>query len=1128
MKPACGVFPWVLSLAGLLSLVSVLPLRGAADLSAPGPWLVFDIALGWGMGPADTEGRGGVRFEVQASDGGPFERLFRANYARLGWYPYAVDVSRYAGRDVRFRFLVEHIEGRIMMDYPHWGNPRLVTGPLVGEVPPTEVFRFAMAPAQQAAALLQDGSEVPLAEADPVFEKGLVTPGRLDRERMLLVYAGDNYICVPGRPQPGLYMGVSMSVDYLRIGAGPDRSPWLGPMPPPVFAEWTVRVPAVAALSTARASVSREPAAGGPRQGPLQVLQTRTDVCRHRPGLEVEADPGQLSLHTAMGPQTDIGWAFAALELMGPLDLRLGLERQGESAAAGPNAFRGLVVDYHTPRGYQDRVWLGLGVGSADRYDLRPADWNLDGPPLTLSRTMGMRSSFVDLSREVRRARSRLRLRLERYAPPDWDGRIWLAAGVQDMPPGSGLTVHIEGEKAPAPAEPADSEPITLADGLTRLAICPRTGAILGGWDVASGRQVLARCSDRYTVDTEHDVTRASELLDRVRTVESLALDGGPGLVVTCENAALPDTILEKRYRLLPDRQVAKRLSARTEDSKGFFFHWDAETALAPDFMAASSRAGDLLERQVVAQGKVVQKTEAVPAEQVSAGDSPVVTARDFSLGLSAYRCAVNDRFVLRGTCKSLPTGWLTGVFVDYLRADRAVSGETRWVLFSGDFTVADRRYQALPEVQALWQFRRPEWPQRVVGDAMYLGPVETYPFYRACAPDLVTATIWFLNPPWGNWAPDSDPPKGLHPDVKGIAAGWRKEFPNARVSAYTNALFDDRSDISRQHPDFGVRDLEGQPITSGIASDSGGRPSFYFQIANPECREYLLTMHTSKFREWGFDFFYMDGPGFGAEVPDWATRRVAQSYDWLDYFRTLRERLQSVRPDAAIFVNGANTPYADLGYIEYRDEQWQALSGPGWRPLALELFRAKLNEPPGAVTVPTYGNPGADPAISAYTMLYGWAGSLSQVGRLPWMREARRYRGTRLVPEAVEPRWWRGSETFEAYGFQHGDSAVVNLLDHGTEARQVRLTIGPAALGLHPGRPLSAELRLMNDTASEEKPDPANPANTVRVYRNTTAVTVSELFPARPCPVILDLTLPTRPMLVTTVVLSHPPEARP
>jgi hypothetical protein len=177
-------------------------------------------------------------------------------------------------------------------------------------------------------------------------------------------------------------------------------------------------------------------------------------------------------------------------------------------------------------------------------------------------------------------------------------------------------------------------------------------------------------------------------------------------------------------------------------------------------------------------------------------------------------------------------------------------------------------------------------------------------------------------------------------------------------------------------------------------------------------------------------------------------------------------------------------------------------------------------------VTGPTYGDPGADPALAAYTIMYGWMGHLTEVGRIPWMREAFRYRGSQIVEDAVEPRWWRSEVSLEACGFRQGQRAMVNVLSHSSQPGTVTVKVDTGRLGLTEGRPLHAQLRLMNDTANDVRPSPADPQKQVRVYQNTAAVTVSELLPGKPCPKVLELTVLTRPMLLTTVALAHTPEA--
>ena len=679
-------------------------------------------------------------------------------------------------------------------------------------------------------------------------------------------------------------------------------------------------------------------------------------------------------------------------------------------------------------------------------------------------------------------------------------------------PPGLLLLAALLGADPNAPtADPARY--VVLQDAAAQFGIARATGALGGGWDRATGQRVLVAANDRYTVDTETDTAHSSELLDRVVQLQETTVEGRPAVVLTCENRALPGLTIEKRYVLQPDRSLTKRVAFTTTDAAGFFITYAAETRLDPAFLARSSRSADLPSLPAGA---------AAALGDSATGDEPLAIATDYSLGVAAFRTHVNDRFVLRTKAQGTADGWLNRVFTDYLRAGEQVSGEACWALFTGDFATFEQFYQALPEYQALWDFRRPAWPQQVVADAMYLGPRTSYAFNRACNPDLVTVTIWFLNPPWGNWQPDSDPPKSRSKDVYGIAPNWRTMFPNTRVSAYTNCLFDSQSDVYRDHPEFGVRGLDGQLITGGLVSDTQGRPpTFTFQINNPACREYLLQMHTARFQQWGLDYHYMDGPGFGAELPDWQLRDVAQGYDWSDYLRTLRERLQAVNPEAAIFVNGPRRPYSDLAYWEWRDTQWLALAGADWRPLALDLLRVKLTEGPGQVIVPTFGHATADPAEAVYTALYGWCGNFYEPGRVPWMREARRYRGMRLVPEAVEPRWWRSDVGFEAYGFRLGEQAVVQVLSHEAEARDITVQVDTAKLGLQPGEPVVATLSLLNDPSSDLQPDPAGGKPT-RVWRNTEAAVRSELFAPRPCPPTLELTVPARPMLLSTVVLAR------
>ncbi len=727
---------------------------------------------------------------------------------------------------------------------------------------------------------------------------------------------------------------------------------------------------------------------------------------------------------------------------------------------------------------------------------------------------------------------------------------------------------------------------IVLENDLVRFIISRNNGAITASWDKVTGRKLMAECADVYRKDKPADKMQSTEIADRVDNVQVKGVGGRPTVIISCHNVDLSDLRISKRY-MLSGKVLSKRVAFSTCDSEGFFIHYGASTKLDSQFMTQCNRGGALKE------DRVVTETEDSVLRLGPYYDPPLAIAKDYEVGLATYRYRVNDRFVspipatvnytafprAKWTCN----GWISRGFVDYVKAGEAVSGEVHWVVFRGDFTAFYRYYEQLPPYEELYSFEHPEWTKRVVCDQMYL-QIGEVPFCRAAEPLVVPTTIWYLNLPWGNYWADSGHPKS---NVYDIASGHRAQAPNAKVSAYSIMLFDKGSDVYLHHPEFGIRDIDGELIPSGTVSDSTGGATFHYQIKNPACREYLLNMHTNRHEGWQLDFHYMDGGGFGAEIPDWHIRDVAQWYDWMDYLKELRRRLQEVDPDAAIWTNGTGAPYTDFGYCEWREAQWRQLGGPQWRSEVLEwwtqpkfrpamyLFRIKLTEPPGYTVVPTYGHPAADPSIAAYTLMYGWCGNLGFIFRLPWMKAAWELRGMEIVEDAVTPRWWRKDVNFEAYGFRKGEIGIVNVLSHVTKPasveagrwgfrvigeetapRKVELTVDTAKLGLEPGKPLYGWVLKMNDPRPVEDVNPRNPGPGLQVYAAIGEGSQGTWLPIRPdqslteeqmkkglrvyharamtpddilfagvaCPAKLHLEVPTQVNLVSTVILTHTP----
>jgi hypothetical protein len=95
--------------------------------------------------------------------------------------------------------------------------------------------------------------------------------------------------------------------------------------------------------------------------------------------------------------------------------------------------FAGMFVDYFAGGDYIRRVALGFGIMNPKRQTPRPR-WGAARKP----------DRFITLGDFVHRGREAVfTIDLSRWAPPDWNGRCWLSAGVGNLYPGRGVTVEV-------------------------------------------------------------------------------------------------------------------------------------------------------------------------------------------------------------------------------------------------------------------------------------------------------------------------------------------------------------------------------------------------------------------------------------------------------------------------------------------------------------------------------------------------------------------------------------------------------------------------------------------------------------------------------------------------------------
>jgi hypothetical protein len=391
----------------------------ASPASDPGPWLVFDIA----KSVYATANQGG-NFVVEVVHAGGRDTVYRAVWgAEAGvWLPQAVNLSPYAGQTVKLRLQTIAAYHFSSMCFLFWGRPRLVVGALEGAVPPREV---------------EDLTEA--------FRLG--TKGR-------------HYLVDPEHSAPlktDQYDLTSGYYDYAQ--AGPWAEPALFGHPFCFgFQGWAgyefevtlpVRPPVV---SGPPASLTPPPAVvdGGPV---IPIFTWDQQVYRGAEGGYAAFDPLALALSVRM-PRTEpgFGYAFAGFESSGcdTLWLRLEFDSYEPWTAYGEmteNRFAGVVLDYHTPRGYARRVWLHhvptRPERPAERCERRAPTWHMD-----LSRPRRVLEVNWEQVHAELPPGPIVGLDVSRWAPGDWDGRFWLGIGVQDVGSGRELTARVLDRRA--------------------------------------------------------------------------------------------------------------------------------------------------------------------------------------------------------------------------------------------------------------------------------------------------------------------------------------------------------------------------------------------------------------------------------------------------------------------------------------------------------------------------------------------------------------------------------------------------------------------------------------------------------------------------------------------------------
>lgn len=429
--------PWTWATgAALLACLGLHAPAAGAPASDPGPWLIFDIA-----NSAHTANLGG-NFVVEVKCAAKREIVYRTVWgAQQGvWLPQAVNLKAYAGRDVKLRLQTIAAYYYSNACFLLWGRPRIVVGPLDASAPLpvvadlTESFRTGKSCRRYVHDAEKSG---PLKTTEYDFTGGYYGYGE----------AGP-------WAEPALF-GHPFCYGY-HSWAGYEFDVTLPPRP-------------------ATIPVAEETAATSPVEdlgSVIPILTWDQQVYRGAEGGVAAFDPATMRLEVVM-PRSEagIGYAFAGFETRGCESLWLRLETgryrpwplpYGEMAA---NRFAGVVLDYHTPHGYSRRVWLHMAAMKPEhperRCERRAPTWHMDLSRPSRVLEANWEQLHDDLPPGVPPAAGAdaappglggaqiVGLDFHRWAPPDWDGRLWWGAGLQDAGSASRLAVSVLDRRAP-------------------------------------------------------------------------------------------------------------------------------------------------------------------------------------------------------------------------------------------------------------------------------------------------------------------------------------------------------------------------------------------------------------------------------------------------------------------------------------------------------------------------------------------------------------------------------------------------------------------------------------------------------------------------------------------------------
>ena len=712
------------------------------------------------------------------------------------------------------------------------------------------------------------------------------------------------------------------------------------------------------------------------------------------------------------------------------------------------------------------------------------------------------------------------------------------------------------GPAMPFPADEgtADDHYWILEGSAIRVAIDREHGLVGGIWNKEHAAKCLERLHDKYYLVTGQGATQASEYEDRVTAV--LEERSGQRLRLTCTNAKLADLTIEKTYEVSTDgKRLVKRVAFLPQSTaRDRFLTHATGAALVQQFRRGGVYMGGdrgLGARLFAAQVDVPRQLGALGARN---SKTVIFQRYDLGWGLAQYRYKVNDRYCRPLTSRwhekenhpplYLPTGWEFGLATLHLDPEAPPSTETHLALYEGRQLDFYRMTRGLPEVaEAYTAVSRPAWVRNLkTSSSIALNPLSSdltgalLPVHRSLQ-TTETGYLWNLkhiHGIWGEWFSEGTVTSGYGARID---TQWLKDYireahslsPRVKLGVYTWAwAVHPRSQVFKEHPDwFITKDRNGQIFNaySNMVLNHARR----FGIR--ESMDELIDQFAKIMREYGGDYFYLDGGGGGQNLIDWEHVGCDQDYHYEELYRRIRAVTRARGTDKAVWFNARTGPYWDIGFYEGIDRQLHAST---WRESADGLSVVKIRQvlDPGQTVIPLYWRDPTLPFYSNYCIGIGLTpadplGADKQLTKLPFIEAAYEARNRQWLEADLEPDWRVDSSTeIEAYALRHDDTPVISVIDHRESPDgPAVLTADTTGLGLEPAQSIHAWFVGMRDIRGSWPAQPESVRRQVNSESRWGLDLAGRLLKVETIAepgARLRLSIPTEPHLLCMVFLSH------